>query len=126
MKWLVHEETTPGEVFHLNFCRKCSLTRYLLFSNILQAEEEKQAKEELDTRKRTLANIRFIGELFKLKMLTENIIHQCVVELLRVASLNPESMECLSCLLTTVGKELDHEKAKVGVVEISEYPSIVT
>lgn len=62
-------------------------------------------------KKRTLGNIRFIGELFKLKILTENIMHECIFKLLRAA--DEESLECLSRLLTTVGKELDHDKAKV-------------
>lgn len=54
---------------------------------------------------------RFIGELFKLKMLTENIMHDCVFKLLRTK--DPENLECLCRLLTTIGKELDTEKAKV-------------
>ena len=54
---------------------------------------------------------RFIGELFKLKMLTENIMHDCVLKLLR--SSDDDNLECLCRLLTTIGKDLDHEKAKV-------------
>lgn len=54
---------------------------------------------------------RFIGELFKLKMLTENIMHECVLKLLK--SHDEESLECLCRLLTTIGKELDTDKAKV-------------
>jgi hypothetical protein len=54
---------------------------------------------------------RFIGELFKLKMLTENIMHDCVFKLLRTK--DPENLECLCRLLTTIGKELDVDKAKV-------------
>merc|ERR1711881_643150 len=43
-------------------------------------EKEKEWKEEIAHRewlhrKRTLGNIRFIGELFKLKMISENIMH---------------------------------------------------
>ena len=55
---------------------------------------------------------RFIGELFKLKMLTENIMHDCVFKLLRTK--DPESLECLCRLLTTIGKELDTDKARVS------------
>ena len=54
---------------------------------------------------------RFIGELFKLKMLTEHIMHECVFKLL--SSKDEESLECLCKLLRTIGKELDSEKAKV-------------
>ena len=56
---------------------------------------------------------RFIGELFKLKMLTENIMHDCVFKLLRTK--DPENLECLCRLLTTIGKELETDKAKVCI-----------
>lgn len=55
---------------------------------------------------------RFIGELFKLKMLTESIMHNCVLKLLKAK--DEESLECLCRLLSTIGKELDVEKAKVS------------
>lgn len=63
-------------------------------------------------RRRSLGNIKFIGELFKLKMLTEAIMHDCVVKLLK--NHDEESLECLCRLLSTIGKDLDFEKAKVG------------
>ncbi|XP_047195243.1 eukaryotic translation initiation factor 4 gamma 3 [Hippoglossus stenolepis] len=61
-------------------------------------------------RRRSIGNIKFISELFKLKMLSEAIMHDCLVKLL----MNPdqESLECLCKLLTTIGKDLDFEKAK--------------
>ena len=62
-------------------------------------------------RRRSLGNIKFIGELFKLKMLTEAIMHDCVVKLLK--NHDEESLECLCRLLATIGKDLDFEKAKV-------------
>lgn len=44
-------------------------------------------------------------------MLTEAIMHMCVTKLLKDS--DEESLECLCQLLTTIGKDLDHEKAKV-------------
>uniref|UniRef100_A0A7N5ZTZ7 Eukaryotic translation initiation factor 4 gamma 1 n=1 Tax=Anabas testudineus TaxID=64144 RepID=A0A7N5ZTZ7_ANATE len=79
-------------------------------------EEEKQRlTEELEeakdkARRRSLGNIKFIGELFKLKMLTEVIMHDCIVKLLK--NHDEESLECLCRLLSTIGKDLDFEKAK--------------
>ncbi|XP_044148436.1 eukaryotic translation initiation factor 4 gamma 1 [Bufo gargarizans] len=61
-------------------------------------------------RRRSLGNIKFIGELFKLKMLTEAIMHDCVVKLLK--NHDEESLECLCRLLSTIGKDLDFERAK--------------
>lgn len=72
-------------------------------------EELKEAKDK--ARRRSLGNIKFIGELFKLKMLTENIMHDCIVKLLK--NHDEESLECLCRLLSTIGKDLDFEKAKV-------------
>ncbi|KAK7128843.1 hypothetical protein R3I94_017167 [Phoxinus phoxinus] len=73
----------------------------------LQVELE-EAKDK--ARRRSIGNIKFIGELFKLRMLTEAIMHDCVVKLLK--NHDPESLECLCRLLTTIGKDLDFEKAK--------------
>ncbi|KAJ3594964.1 hypothetical protein NHX12_004269 [Muraenolepis orangiensis] len=78
-------------------------------------EERDRLKVELEesktqARRRSLGNIKFIGELFKLKMLTEAIMHDCVVKLLK--NHDEESLECLCRLLSTIGKDLDFEKAK--------------
>ncbi|XP_018430534.1 PREDICTED: eukaryotic translation initiation factor 4 gamma 1 [Nanorana parkeri] len=78
-------------------------------------EEKTRLNDELIeakdiARRRSLGNIKFIGELFKLKMLTEAIMHDCVVKLLK--NHDAESLECLSRLLSTIGKDLDFEKAK--------------
>uniref|UniRef100_A0A8C4H279 Eukaryotic translation initiation factor 4 gamma, 3a n=1 Tax=Dicentrarchus labrax TaxID=13489 RepID=A0A8C4H279_DICLA len=79
------------------------------------ATERERLQEELEeakdkARRRSIGNIKFIGELFKLKMLTEAIMHDCVVKLLK--NHDQESLECLCRLLTTIGKDLDFEKAK--------------
>uniref|UniRef100_A0A672INC2 Eukaryotic translation initiation factor 4 gamma 1 n=1 Tax=Salarias fasciatus TaxID=181472 RepID=A0A672INC2_SALFA len=78
-------------------------------------EEKQRLREELEdakdkARRRSLGNIKFIGELFKLKMLTEVIMHDCIVKLLK--NHDEESLECLCRLLSTIGKDLDFEKAK--------------
>ncbi|KYO24625.1 hypothetical protein Y1Q_0023290 [Alligator mississippiensis] len=79
------------------------------------SEEKTRLRDELEeardkARRRSIGNIKFIGELFKLKMLTEAIMHDCVVKLLK--NHDEESLECLCRLLTTIGKDLDFEKAK--------------
>ncbi len=51
-----------------------------------------------------LGLIKFIGELFKLQMLTERIMHECVKKLLgNVENPEEEEIESLCKLLTTVG-----------------------
>uniref|UniRef100_A0A6Q2WQ89 Uncharacterized protein n=1 Tax=Esox lucius TaxID=8010 RepID=A0A6Q2WQ89_ESOLU len=80
-----------------------------------QSSDQERLRFELEeakdkARRRSIGNIKFIGELFKLKMLTEAIMHDCVVKLLK--NHDEESLECLCRLLTTIGKDLDFEKAK--------------
>ncbi|KAL2090707.1 hypothetical protein ACEWY4_012970 [Coilia grayii] len=88
-------------------CRDSWTRPHRPVSGSLQEELE---EDEDEARRRSIGNIRFIGELFKLKMLTEPIMHDCVVTLLQ--NRDEEALECLCCLLTTIGKDLDFEKAK--------------
>ena len=60
------------------------------------------------------------GELGKLEMLHEGILHQCIKQLLAKKKQVPiadqaEDLECLSQIMRTVGKRLDHDKARVGI-----------
>lgn len=78
-------------------------------------EVERFEKEKL-LKLRTLGNIRLIGELFKLKVIPEKIVHYCVQMLLGPDSKTTpaeENLEALCQLFLTVGKELD-ESAKSG------------
>ena len=127
----------------VSYCTLKDSTFFLLHS--VQEEELQKRKSDLEdqvhqAKRRTLGNIRFIGELFKLKvnicktvpqqpaslnlltalmitnfqMLTESIMHDCIVKLLRRN--DEESFECLCKLLVTIGKDLDHEKGKVTLL----------
>ena len=57
------------------------------------------------SKKRTLGNMKLIGEFFKLRILKENIIIQFVCSL--ISSRSEDRIECLCVLLKTVGLELD-------------------
>lgn len=85
-------------------------------------KEEDQKEAELlsdeyyaaqKAKRRGLGLVRFIGELYRLQMLTERIMHECIKKLLSNTE-NPEEedVESLCRLLTTVGKGLDNPKAK--------------
>ena len=64
-------------------------------------------------RRQGLGLVKFIGELFKLQMLTERIMHECVKKLLgNVENPKEEDIESLCTLLTTVGASLDTPKAR--------------
>ncbi|CAF2033912.1 unnamed protein product, partial [Rotaria magnacalcarata] len=88
-------------------CEKRKAEIDSLTDNTKRKEEaEKLEKDLLKGKRRKLGNIVFLGELFKLQMLTDTIMHDCIEYLLSDTS-NEESIECLCCLLRTIGKELD-------------------
>ncbi|CAH7688681.1 hypothetical protein PPACK8108_LOCUS23679 [Phakopsora pachyrhizi] len=59
-----------------------------------------------------LGLVRFIGELFKLYMLTERIMHECVKKLLsNIETPEEDDIESLCRFMMTVGELLDHDKA---------------
>ncbi|XP_042241638.1 eukaryotic translation initiation factor 4 gamma 1-like isoform X3 [Homarus americanus] len=66
--------------------------------------------EETKMRKRSVGNIRFIGELYKLRMLTSPIMMRIIGTLLEKG--DEESLECLCKLLTTIGKILESQCAQ--------------
>lgn len=81
--------------------------------------EVKQTKEEREekrvrARRRMLGNIRLIGELYKKRMLTERIMHECIKKLLGgdFETLDEENIEALCKLMSTIGEMIDHAKAK--------------
>lgn len=80
----------------------------------LNAEEREQC---LIAKNKMLGNIKFIGELGKLEMLHEGILHKCIKQLLEKKKMAPkdvsEDLECLCQIMKTVGRRLDHEKAKL-------------
>ncbi|TFY72156.1 hypothetical protein EVG20_g841 [Dentipellis fragilis] len=80
-------------------------------------EENEQSSNEyyvvVQAKRRSLCLIRFMGELFKLGILTERIIHECIKMLLtNVDDPEEEEIKSLCKLLTTVGQLLDTEKAR--------------
>ncbi|EDW72346.2 uncharacterized protein Dwil_GK20767, partial [Drosophila willistoni] len=113
----------------------CTFLRLLIavcrdkFNNRLKRDEndnrpppENEADEEERrhlAKQRMLGNVKFIGELNKLDMLSKTVLHQCIMELLdkkkkRTAGAQEmcEDMECLAQLLKTCGKNLDSEQGK--------------
>lgn len=61
-----------------------------------------------------LGNIKFIGELGKLEILAESILHRCIQNLLarRAAAEHHEDLECLAQLVRTCGRVLDSERGR--------------
>ncbi|XP_058825642.1 eukaryotic translation initiation factor 4 gamma 3-like isoform X2 [Topomyia yanbarensis] len=76
-----------------------------------EAEDLQFELEEKDIkiRRRALGTIRFIGELFKHKLLTHKIMYSCINILLSEDMLDEETLECLCKLLTTIGGRMEQE-----------------
>jgi len=86
-------------------------------------------------KRRGLGLVQFIGELYKLSMLTERIMHQCVQKLVDYTGIPDEAeIESLTKLLKTIGHNLDStEKGKPmmdiyfqriqGMIDTPELPS---
>ncbi|MBN3296655.1 IF4G1 factor, partial [Amia calva] len=103
-------ETVPFRTLLLNLCQMEFETE----EDGDEGEEQQRQRAELQEAKRKaqrrlLGNIRFIGELFKVKMLVKKTMHNCIVKLLKN---HEESLECLCRLLSTIGKDLDLETVK--------------
>jgi translation initiation factor 4G len=78
-----------------------------------QFEGEREEKR-VRARRRMLGNIRLIGELYKKKMLTERIMHECINKLLgEYQNPDEEDLEALCKLMSTIGEMIDHPRAKV-------------
>lgn len=95
--------------------------------------EEPERKKELgaaiveleqNLRRRTVCTVGFIGELYRMEMLTTKIMNWCIQALLEIPS--EEKLECLCKLLATVGKRIetkvnDAKEDKKNYVDLSEY-----
>ncbi|XP_018336290.1 eukaryotic translation initiation factor 4 gamma 2 [Agrilus planipennis] len=102
----------------------------LLLLNTCKAEFEKRSETfdkyasnpELDederrqlAKRKMLGNIKFIGELGKLEIMSEAIIHRCIQQLLasRKGCDASEDLECLCQIMRTCGRILDSDKGKM-------------
>lgn len=78
-----------------------------------ETEEAKMLSDEYykeaAAKRRGLGLVRFIGELYKLGMLTERIMHECVKKLVDYEGMPDEAeVESLTNLLRTIGQPLDN------------------
>lgn len=85
-------------------------------------KEEMKAEFDFEStklRKRAVGTVHFIGELYKIEMLTSKIMRSCIQHLLDPSICSEETLECLCKLLNTVGKRL--EKLDKNKIDLSDY-----
>ncbi|MBN3303315.1 IF4G1 factor, partial [Amia calva] len=115
LRFKVPTTEKPGETvtFRTLLLNRC-LKEFEMEEDGDEGEERQRLRDELQEAKhkaqrRSLGHMKFFGELFKVKMLTEAMMHACIFKLLKN---HDESLECLCQLLSTIGKDLDVEIAK--------------
>lgn len=88
---------------------------------------EEVAEKELIIKRGILGHIRFVGELFKLRMIKSRIMHQCVANLFGDTE-NPdeESLECLTSLLATIGQVFEmNASGESELAAIAQYYAVI-
>ncbi|GJQ70481.1 putative RNA binding protein [Trypoxylus dichotomus] len=101
----VDETTRNGKVKEIEECTDPEKKKEL---QLLLEEDDRRI------RRKSVGNIRFIGELFKQQMLTVNIMMRCLTHLLE--NKEEESLECLCKLLSTIGKDLEEKKVDLSTI----------
>lgn len=82
----------------------------------VKLSKEEREEKRIKARRRMLGNIRFIGELYKMSMLTERIMHECIKKLLGEYQYpDEEDVEALCKLMSTIGHMIDRPKARVHI-----------
>uniref|UniRef100_A0A8C5G9D2 MIF4G domain-containing protein n=1 Tax=Gouania willdenowi TaxID=441366 RepID=A0A8C5G9D2_GOUWI len=89
---------------------ECQADFRKLLLNRCQKEFEKDKDINEEEKQRSVGNIKFVGELFKLQMIREVVMHDCIMKLLE--NHDDQSLEVLCKLLSTIGKDLDVKKQK--------------
>jgi translation initiation factor 4G len=111
-----NSKTTTFRRLLLSKCKGEFENRTKIVSTNEQDDLSSERSEYRDVfRRKMLGNVKFIGELFKLGMLHEAVVHQCIKQLLEKRRSLPElcdNIECVCNLLYTVGYLLDTDKAK--------------
>lgn len=89
--------------------------------------EEKQAiavedYERAKAKRHSLGNIQFVGELYINGMISEAIIHRCIIHLLqKIREPEEEEVESLCKLMTTIGRKLDEQSRVQKAVHMDQY-----
>jgi len=96
----------------------------------LELTEEQKMEKRLKAKEKVIGNMKFIGELFKLKLIHERITHSCIQHLLtnnnaptgeELVIISKMDLEAVVNLLKTTGKELDRVKAQTWVDQYFNY-----
>jgi translation initiation factor 4G len=106
-------EADKGKQFKKSLLERCQKEFEKDQKEILEKLNEIEDKEERDAqilvvRKRYLGHMKFVGQLFRVQLLSDKIMHICVKELFGDSEEpDEEKIQCLCTLLTTIGGQLE-------------------
>lgn len=117
-----------GALFRKYLLNRCQTEFERGWKMDLPDKPEGESKEEVmlsdeyyiaaAAKRRGLGLVRFIGELYKLGMLTERIMHQCVHKLVDYEGMPDEAeVESLTSLLKTIGQNLEANDRGVSLMD---------
>lgn len=110
-----YEQPGKPSTFRLLLLNKCRLefeNRNAAFEKYVGGSDEDDDRRSM-AKGKMLGNIKFMGELGKLNILQESILHRCIQQLLTRRSEDPfEDLECLSQIMRTCGRILDTSKGR--------------
>ena len=79
-----------------------------LVQDLENLPDDERAERVMMLKRRYVGHMSFIGELFKVELLKDNIMHVCIQELFGdVEAPDEDQIECLIKLMSTVGKQMD-------------------
>ncbi|KAB5536794.1 hypothetical protein PHYPO_G00111440 [Pangasianodon hypophthalmus] len=85
-----------------------------------QEEDQQHPNAEVKERARCLGNTMILGELFKRKMVTEQVMHDCISKLLKNPS--EDNLDHFCCLMCNIDKDLDVELDKLPKIHQNNRP----
>lgn len=110
-----YEPPNEPSTFRLLLLNKCRLefdNRNAALERYVDCNEEDEDRRQV-AKGKILGNIKFMGELGKLDILPEGILHRCIRELLAKRSEDPsEDLECMCQIMRTCGRILDSKLAR--------------
>lgn len=102
-KWAAEDELAQVERRELR-----KMIHTLSDEEKLKIAEEDYERGKL--KRRVLGNVQFVGELFLQGLISEKIIHGCIMSFLRKKETEEEDVESLCKFISSVGKNLDNQK----------------
>jgi len=130
---LVKENEDLKGLFRRSIINLCQLNfNKRLSTEALQGTDEQIIAQLDNTKRKMMGNIKFIGDLFKHKLIHESIVHHIIAKLLTPRDKDYDSnqrsrrklddqLEGCCRLLQTVGKQIDVPKAKEWIDQYFDY-----